>query len=132
MPLTRGSRPISRALSAFTGGASESPREECGIIGVYLPGQRVANTPFFGLFALQHRGQESAGIASADGYGIHLRADMGLVTQVFRDADLEALPGHIAIGHTRYSTMGSSRKVNAQPLMAHGPRAVWRSATTAT
>jgi amidophosphoribosyltransferase len=101
--------------------ASESPREECGIIGVYLPGQRVANTTFFGLFALQHRGQESAGIASADGNAIHMRADMGLVTQVFRDSDLESLPGHIAIGHTRYSTMGSSRKVNAQPLMAHGP-----------
>lgn len=122
MALSPGSHPISRAPSATTGAASESPREECGIIGVYLPGQHVANTTFFGLFALQHRGQESAGIASGDGHAIHLRADMGLVTQVFRDSDLEALPGHIAIGHTRYSTMGSSRKVNAQPLMAQGPR----------
>ncbi len=101
-------------------GGCESPREECGIVGVYLPGQRVANTTFFGLFALQHRGQESAGIASADGFGIHIRADMGLVTQVFRDSDLAALPGHIAIGHTRYSTMGSSKRANAQPILARG------------
>ncbi len=87
-----------------------------------MPGERVANTTFFALFALQHRGQESAGIASSDGFGIHRRADMGLVTQVFRDSDLAALPGHIAIGHTRYSTMGSSRKVNAQPIVVNSPR----------
>jgi amidophosphoribosyltransferase len=99
----------------------DSPREECGIVGVYVPGERVANTTFFGLFALQHRGQESAGIASADGFALHRRADMGLVTQVFRDSDLASLPGHIAIGHTRYSTMGSSKKVNAQPIIAKGP-----------
>jgi amidophosphoribosyltransferase len=102
--------------------ADDAPHEECGIIGIYVPGERVANSTFFGLFALQHRGQESAGIASADGFGIHRRADMGLVTQVFRDSDLAALPGHIAIGHTRYSTTGSSKKVNAQPLVVRGPR----------
>jgi len=90
-------------------------RESCGVFGVYAPGINVAQTTFFGLFALQHRGQESAGIAVTDGDGIKLHTKMGLVTQAFTETDLALLKGHISIGHNRYSTTGSSRSVNAQP-----------------
>ena len=76
-------------------------REACGVIGIYAPGEDVARLTFFGLFALQHRGQESAGIATADGSTLKLYSDMGLVSQVFSEEDLAQLPGHIAIGHTR-------------------------------
>src|SRR5437016_3710104 len=96
---------------------SESPKEECGIFGIYGRGEDVARLTFFGLFQLQHRGQESAGIAVADGESIRVHKDMGLVTQVFDEAVLQDLNGaHIAIGHTRYSTTGSSVIRNAQPL----------------
>lgn len=91
--------------------------ESCGVFGVYSPGEDVARLTFFALFALQHRGQESAGIATADGKRIQLYADMGLVSQVFDEASLSTLTGHIAIGHNRYSTTGSSRKCNVQPLI---------------
>jgi amidophosphoribosyltransferase len=100
----------------------DRPREACGIVGVYIPGENVSRTTFFGLFALQHRGQESAGIAASDGEQIRLHARMGLIAQVFRDEDLSELPGHLAIGHTRYSTMGGSKQYNSQPLLADGPR----------
>ena len=96
----------------------ESPREACGVVGVYAPGQDVARIAFYGLFALQHRGQESAGIATATGHRIHLFTGMGLVSQAFRESDLERLEGHIAIGHTRYSTTGSSHLRNAQPILS--------------
>ncbi len=96
----------------------DTPREECGIFGVFAPGEDVARLTFFGLFALQHRGQESAGIAVADGHGMKMHKDMGLVTQVFDEDILATLKGHIAIGHTRYSTTGSSVLRNAQPLQA--------------
>ncbi|HVP05354.1 MAG TPA: amidophosphoribosyltransferase [Dehalococcoidia bacterium] len=102
-------------------------REKCGVFGVYSPGHDVARTTFYGIYALQHRGQESAGIATADGTRIHTRTGMGLVAQVFDEADLGYLPGHIAIGHTRYSTTGSSKQENAQPVYvegAHGPLAL--------
>ena len=102
-------------------GDSDVPREECGVVGVYAPGQDVARTAFFGLFALQHRGQESAGIAVSDGDNLKVHTAMGLVTQVFREQDLERLTGHIAIGHTRYSTTGSSELCNAQPMLVNGP-----------
>src|SRR5713226_6136647 len=95
---------------------TESPKEECGIFGVYGRGEDVARITYFGLFALQHRGQESAGIAVSDGQRIDVHKDMGLVTQVFDEKDLRHLKGHIAIGHTRYSTTGSSVFRNAQPL----------------
>ena len=75
---------------------------------------------FFGLFALQHRGQESAGIASADGASINVHTDMGLVTQIFRERDFLPLSGEFAIGHTRYSTTGTSQIFNAQPLVVEG------------
>ncbi len=97
-------------------------RESCGILGVYSQGEEVARTAFFGLYALQHRGQESAGIATADGSRLRLHAEMGLVSQVFNEAVLDQLRGSIAIGHNRYSTTGSSRIANAQPVKISGPQ----------
>ena len=85
-----------------------------------MPGGDASHLAFFGLFALQHRGQESAGIAAANGQGINVHAEMGLVTQIFRERDFYPLSGDIAIGHTRYSTMGSSLLCNAQPLLVQG------------
>ena len=92
-----------------------TPGEECGVFGVYAPGQDAAHIISFGLFALQHRGQESAGIAASDGQTITVFKDMGLVSQVFDETSLAALPGHLGIGHTRYSTSGSTIWENAQP-----------------
>ena len=101
---------------------SEGPREACGVFGVFAPGEDVARLTFYGLYALQHRGQESAGIATGDGQRIHLRTGMGLIAQVFDEADLSYLPGQVAAGHTRYSTTGSNRVENAQPVYVEGPR----------
>jgi len=95
--------------------------ESCGIFGVYAPGEDVARLTFFGLYTLQHRGQESAGIATSDGERIRLHTGMGLVAQAIDDLALDRLRGDIAIGHTRYSTMGSSRIINAQPILLSGP-----------
>jgi len=92
--------------------------ESCGVFGVYAPGINVAQTTFFALFALQHRGQESAGIAVTDGNGIKIHTRMGLVSQAFTETDLTLLQGYISIGHNRYSTTGSSRPMNAQPIIA--------------
>ncbi|MCX7014995.1 MAG: class II glutamine amidotransferase, partial [Candidatus Sumerlaeota bacterium] len=93
----------------------ETPREECGIVGVY--GNPEASTlVYLGLQALQHRGQESAGIVSSDGQAQQLYKARGLVSEVFNEANLSQLRGHIAIGHVRYSTTGSNRAVNAQPI----------------
>ena len=100
---------------------TERIRENCGIVGVYAPGEDVARLAFFGLFALQHRGQESAGIATSDGQRIRLHANMGLVSQAFREEDLERLTGFMAIGHTRYSTTGSNHPRNVQPFLVDGP-----------
>lgn len=91
-------------------------KEECGVLGVYVPDQEAARIAFFGLFALQHRGQESAGIAVSDGSRVRMHRDMGLVNQVFTPEALAALPGHLAVGHTRYSTTGASVLRNAQPI----------------
>ena len=99
------------------------PQDACGVFGVYGPGEEVAKLAYFGLYALQHRGQESAGIAASDGRRILVFKDMGLVSQVFDEGSLEALQGHIAVGHTRYSTTGASTWANAQPTLgptAHG------------
>lgn len=95
----------------------DKPEEACGVFGIYAPGENVAKLTYFGLFALQHRGQESAGIATFDGDKVHLHKDMGLVSQVFNEAVLIRMPGNLAVGHTRYSTTGSSRAVNAQPAV---------------
>jgi amidophosphoribosyltransferase len=92
--------------------------ESCGVFGIYASGINVAQATFFALFALQHRGQESAGIAVTDGNEIKIHTGMGLVSQAFTETDLALLKGHIAIGHNRYSTTGSNRPINAQPIIA--------------
>ena len=89
-------------------------------MGVYTPDGEASHLAFFGLFALQHRGQESAGIAAANGETLNVHTDMGLVTQIFRESDFYPLTGEMAIGHTRYSTMGSSQLCNAQPIEVEG------------
>ncbi len=91
--------------------------ECCAVVGVYAPNEDVARVTFFALFALQHRGQESSGIATTDGKRLQVYADMGLVSQVFNEDSLSQLTGYIAIGHNRYSTSGSSRIGNAQPIV---------------
>jgi amidophosphoribosyltransferase len=93
----------------------------CGIFGIYSPTRDVARLSYFGLFALQHRGQESAGIAVSDDARLTVLKEMGLVTQVFSEQKLRGLRGQAAIGHARYSTTGSTRWVNAQPIVQHGP-----------
>ncbi|GAA4809207.1 amidophosphoribosyltransferase [Tomitella cavernea] len=92
------------------------PREECGVFGVWAPGEDVAKMTYYGLYALQHRGQEAAGIAAADGAQILVFKDLGLVSQVFDEQTLGSMRGHIAIGHTRYSTTGATTWENAQPI----------------
>lgn len=91
--------------------------EACGVFGIYAPGKDVAKLTYYGLYALQHRGQESAGIAVSDGRGIKLHKDMGLVSDVFNEEILNRLVGHSAVGHVRYSTTGASLAVNSQPLV---------------
>jgi amidophosphoribosyltransferase len=96
---------------------SDKPKEACGVFGIYAPEEDVAKLTYFGLYALQHRGQESAGIATFEDDIVHSHKDMGLVSQVFNESILQNLPGYLAVGHTRYSTTGSSLKVNAQPAI---------------
>src|SRR5580693_4003252 len=97
------------------------PREACGVFGVWAPGEDVAKLAYYGLYALQHRGQESAGIAVSDGSRIVVHKEMGLVAQVFDEPALTALRGHIAVGHCRYSTSGASVWANAQPTFRSTP-----------
>lgn len=92
------------------------PKEECGVFGVWAPGEEVAKLTYYGLYALQHRGQEAAGIAVADGSQVLVFKDLGLVSQVFDEQTLAAMPGHVAVGHCRYSTTGSTTWENAQPV----------------
>jgi len=106
---------------------SDKPHEECGVFGIFAPGEDVARLTFFGLYALRHRGQESAGIATSDGDRISIRTHLGLVNQAFDEDDLEDLSGHIAVGHARYSTSGSTNSCNAGPMVTDtelGPIAV--------
>ena len=93
--------------------------EECGVFGIYDPAGGCARTTYYGLYALQHRGQESAGIVTLDTDGVHEHKGMGLVPDVFSEAGLRALTGRIAVGHVRYSTTGRSSSCNAQPFLAH-------------
>ncbi len=95
----------------------KGPQDACGVFGVWAPGEEVSKLTYFGLYALQHRGQESAGIATSDGSKILVYKDMGLVSQVFTESALNTLVGHLAVGHTRYSTTGSSSWQNAQPTL---------------
>jgi amidophosphoribosyltransferase len=97
------------------------PQDACGVFGVWAPGEEVAKLTYFGLYALQHRGQESAGIAVGNGRQILVYKDMGLVSQVFDESTLASLHGHVAIGHSRYSTTGSSVWCNAQPTFRSTP-----------
>lgn len=105
----------------------DKPHDECGVFGIYALGRDVARVTFFGLYALQHRGQESAGIVTSDGRAAHIHKDMGLVSQVFNEDNLAPLKGHLAIGHNRYSTTGSSNVRNASPYLIetiYGPLGV--------
>lgn len=105
----------------------DKPHEECGVFGIYAPTLDVSRITFFGLFALQHRGQESAGIAATDGNTIGVRRNLGLVSQAFDEEDIESLRGFAAIGHTRYSTAGSTLQCNAGPMYVEtelGPVAI--------
>ncbi|MBS1723873.1 MAG: amidophosphoribosyltransferase [Armatimonadetes bacterium] len=94
----------------------DRPKEECGVLGLYTPESQAARLAFFALFALQHRGQESAGIAVSDGHTVRMHRGMGLISQVFNEEQLHGLLGHLAVGHTRYSTSGASVLRNAQPI----------------
>ncbi len=112
MPYTGGSTHPSPPLEDRDG-----PRDECGVFGIYAPGHEVSRLSYFALYALQHRGQESAGIAAADrGGNIMTRRELGLVSQVFGENDLRTLQGELAIGHVRYSTTGSNAWENSQPV----------------
>ncbi len=102
-------------LTAALDPHDQGPQDACGVFGVWAPGEDVAKLTYFGLYALQHRGQESAGIAVSNGRQILVYKDMGLVSQVFDETTLDSLKGHVAIGHSRYSTTGASTWQNAQP-----------------
>jgi len=104
-------------MNSYSVTSSDGPKEACGVFGVWAPGEDVARITFFALYALQHRGQESAGIATCDGHAAYTHRGMGLVTQVFNEDNLRPLKGHMAIGHTRYSTSGASQLRNAQPYL---------------
>ncbi len=97
----------------------QPPKDACGVFGVWAPGEDVAKLVYYGLYALQHRGQEAAGIATSDGSNVTVYKELGLVAQVFDESILNAMPGHVAIGHTRYSTTGGCTWENAQPSFRH-------------
>jgi amidophosphoribosyltransferase len=109
----------------------DGPRDECGVFGVYAPERDVARLAYFALYALQHRGQESAGIAATQAGQIMTVRDLGLVSQVFDEEKLRAPPGADGIGHVRYSTTGLVGLENAQPVW-RSDAARWHSPTTAT
>jgi len=119
---------LERTAHSRSSTSDDSPRDECGVLGISTPhGDGVAELTFFGLFALQHRGQEAAGIAVSDGQRVRLHKDEGLVSNVFNQVTLTPLTGYHSIGHTRYSTTGSSAHRNIQPFLVetmHGPLAV--------
>ncbi|WP_085949537.1 amidophosphoribosyltransferase [Gordonia effusa] len=96
--------------------SENEPREECGVFGVWAPGEDVAKLSYYGLYALQHRGQEAAGIAVGDGSQVIVFKDLGLVSQVFDEQTMAAMVGHVAVGHCRYSTTGSTTWENSQPI----------------
>jgi amidophosphoribosyltransferase len=128
-------RPEPRYRRPYTGGVARGdgrlthdllpservPQDACGIFGVWAPGEQVSKLTYFGLYALQHRGQEAAGIAVSDGSSLLVYKDLGLVSQVFDEATLATLQGHLAVGHTRYSTTGSTTWENAQPSFRTTP-----------
>jgi amidophosphoribosyltransferase len=110
-------------VSQYSPAHDDKPHDECGVFGIYAPGQEVANITYFGLYALQHRGQESAGITVSDGKRLDTVKDVGLVAQVFDDPTrMAALRGDLALGHTRYSTTGSNKLINTQPMVYEHPQ----------
>ncbi|MGW1743346.1 amidophosphoribosyltransferase [Nocardia sp. NPDC001965] len=113
--MTHADRPAVSNPTA-TDETENPPREECGVFGVWAPGEDVAKLTYYGLYALQHRGQEAAGIAVSDGSQVLVFKDLGLVSQVFDEQTLAAMPGHVAVGHCRYSTTGATTWENAQPI----------------
>lgn len=108
-------------LTAALDPQDQGPQDACGVFGVWAPGEDVAKLTYYGIYALQHRGQESAGIAVSNGRQILVYKDMGLVSQVFDESTLESLKGHLAVGHCRYSTTGASTWHNAQPTFHPTP-----------
>jgi amidophosphoribosyltransferase len=114
-------RPDGRLTHDILPGEDKHPNDACGVFGVWAPGEEVAKLAYFGLYALQHRGQESAGIAASNGSQILVYKDMGLVSQAFDEETLGSLRGYLAVGHTRYSTTGSSVWENAQPTFRATP-----------
>ena len=119
MMTTPGSAHVGTPVTLYDNSTDydDKPHEECGVVGLYAPGTDVARLIFFALYALQHRGQESAGIATSDQHQAHLHKGMGLVSQVFDEDNLALLQGDLGIGHNRYSTTGSSKLRNAQPYL---------------
>ena len=117
-----------RAIPVAALPADDTPKDECGVLGISTPhGEGVAQLAFFGLFALQHRGQEAAGIAVSDGTRARVHKEAGLVANVFTPDALAPLTGYHAIGHTRYSTTGANAERNIQPFVVetmHGPLAL--------
>ena len=113
-----------RASPGYLEADRDGPRDECGVFGVYAPGHDVARLAYFALYALQHRGQESAGIATCEGGHITTLRDTGLVSQVFDEEKLRALDGDMAIGHVRYSTTGGASWENTQPVWRDDGREV--------
>jgi amidophosphoribosyltransferase len=110
-------------VSHYSPAHDDKPHDECGVFGIFAPGQEVANITYFGLYALQHRGQESAGITVSDGKRLNTVKNVGLVAQVFDDPTrMAALRGDLALGHTRYSTTGSNKLVNTQPMVYEHPQ----------
>lgn len=112
---------VTSSIAGFDDQGEQSPREECGVFGVWAPGEEVSKLTYFGLFALQHRGQEAAGIAVGDGQQVVVFKDLGLVSQIFDEQTLESLKGDVAIGHTRYSTAGGVTWENSQPMFQVAP-----------
>ena len=123
---TKAERPKGREVRVMGVGPHDKLKEECGVFGIFGHAE-AANLTYLGLYALQHRGQESAGIAASDGCEVRISKTMGYVADAFSEKTLEKLPGHIAIGHVRYSTAGDSKLDNAQPILidcAHGQIAI--------
>src|SRR5437879_6008374 len=112
-----------RSWGGYQGAHEDKPHDECGVFGIYAPGEDVANITYFGLYALQHRGQASAGISVSDGERLHTHQAMRLVAQVFDHRNkISGLRGDLALGHTRYSTTGSNKLPNAQPMVYQHPQ----------
>src|SRR5579872_1942096 len=115
--MMRSDRTLPQPYQPKPAGSEDAVHDACGVCGIFAPGEDVARPTYFALYALQHRGQESAGIAVSDGNELRVHKQMGLLSQIFTEEILSTLPGYLSVGHTRYSTTGSSVVYNAQPLL---------------